>query len=90
MQRRTSGCIPCSSRFSAAVSEEPIELDGEAKGMHELMLQVPNLPRERQSVEELGGSHFHQVGISILVLLEPTGADVDVGGDRPVESRLII
>ena len=51
MKRRPPRRIPGSPRFSATVSEEAIELDREAQGMHQLVLDVPNLVKIAKLVD---------------------------------------
>ena len=91
VQRRTPSCIPSSSWLSATVSEKPVQLDGEAESMHELVLDIPNLPKEKwRQGDEKTESYAHQTRGSILALLELPRADVDMGSNGSVKPCLLL
>ena len=59
--------------------------------MHELVLDIPNLPKEKwRQGDEKTESYAHQAGGSILALLELARADVDMGSNGPVKPGLLL
>ena len=56
--------------------------------MHQLVLDVSDLPKEKWTVES--ECCAHQVGSSILALLECTEADVDMSSNWPIKFCLLL